>query len=113
MRPERRQAWTELLAANSDIWTFDEQLAVEAALFDDPAHSIRHAVGRYQHPVFEYGSGVAGVLVVASDGARMGEVVREGVTVDSLGVWLRAVALRPSRDDLTCLIVGTTPPPAA
>jgi len=109
LRPDARRAWKEKLALNN-AWSLDERLAAEADLLDDPATQIRHAVGRYEVPVFDHDAGVAGVIVLASDGAQLIEAVRHGVSVSDLGAWLQDVAATSSRDDLTCVIVESAAP---
>jgi len=109
VRADVRRAWKETLTSNS-AWSLDERLAAEADLLDDPATQIRHAVGRYEVPVFDHDAGVAGVIVLASDGAQLIEAVRHGVSVSDLGAWLQDVAATSSRDDLTCVIVESAAP---
>lgn len=104
VRPDVGLAWGKQLASHR-MWSLDERLAAEAELFDDPTTQIRHAVGRYPIPVFDYGAGAAGVIVLSSDGARMLEAERQGVSVSELSAWLQDVVDRSPRDDLTCVVV--------
>ena len=109
VRADVRRAWKETLTSNN-AWSLDERLAAEADLLDDPATQIRHAVGRYEVPVFDHDAGHAGVVVLASDAAQLIEAVRQGVSVSDLSAWLQGVAAIRSRDDLTCLIVESAAP---
>lgn len=104
IRPDVGLAWGKQLASHS-IWSLDERLAAKAELFDDPATQIRHAVGRYPIPVFDYGTGAANVIVLSSDGSRMLEAARQKVSVGDLSAWLQDVVGRSPRDDLTCVVV--------
>ena len=103
LRPEVRHAWVELrdrLPADADV------LAVEAQTLDAPTTQVCHAVGRYPAPVWSEAAITAEALVVATDGCRLREWAARGLpTLAALPSWLESVASRPSRDDLTCLLV--------
>jgi hypothetical protein len=62
----------------------DGQLTVEAALLEDPSTQLQHAVGRYPISVFDQAGGVGALAVLASDGGRILEAVRQGVRVSDL-----------------------------
>jgi hypothetical protein len=94
---QQRDRWQAL--------SFDERLEEEAALLEDPATQVRHAVGRYPAPVFSVERLRATHIVLATDGARLAEAAAIGVTLDGLPEWLQGVAARADRDDMVCAVV--------
>ena len=101
--PEALSTW-ESLRPRWEAMSIDDRLSLESDLLEDPLTQVCHAIGRYCHPrLVEAVLSVGGVLV-ASDGACIGDAVRHGVGIDDLGQWLRSVEQRSERDDLTCIV---------
>jgi hypothetical protein len=98
--------WNDLLAEHGQTWSFDEQLAVEAELLEHPNTQICHAVGRYRSPVFNSNAGISNILIVASDGARLGPAAQRKVAAGDIVEWVEHIGKHPVHDDITCLLVS-------
>jgi hypothetical protein len=93
--PRSKAEWEAALASNV-AW---ENIDLESQVIDGPEHRRTDTVGRYEHLRVELAT-FAGCdeLILASDGACLGEWATSGVSLDE---WLASVAARASRDDLT------------
>jgi len=104
-----RPAIREHIRQQRDRWwalSFDERLAEEAELLENPDTQIRHAVGRYPAPAFAVERLQAAHIVLATDGARLAEAAASGVTLEDLPEWLQGAAVQADRDDLVCAVVA-------
>lgn len=84
----------------------DSQREREAEDFGSPDAFHRHAIGLCPHPKFTTGEGRFTSIVLASDGARLGEAPEVSAHPESLRAWLEYVESSPTRDDFTMLIVA-------
>lgn len=104
LRPDVR----ERVRQQHDRWmelSLDERKREEADLLESPDTQICHAVGRYRAPTFSVERLQAPCVVLATDGARIGEAVASGATVDDIPTWLQTSATHMDRDDLTCVVI--------
>jgi hypothetical protein len=60
---------------------------------------------RYYHaPTFTSAQLRGLCVVLATDGARLGDAAAQGITADDLPDWLQMIAAQNNRDDLVCVL---------